>query len=380
MEIKTPLWPDPVSHLAQTAPDRPVFYFAPEALHRTARRFLAGFPGLVTYAVKANDSRPVLRELARTGLDAFDVASPDEMAQVRAVCPGCDLHYHNPVRSRDEIAVGRDFGVTSWSVDRMRELDKLGDLPKGTEIAVRLRLPVAGAAYDFGAKFGADPELATALLSAVAARGWVPSMTFHPGTQCTDPAAWVRYIAATAQIAQAAGVRLFRLNVGGGFPAAVDELAPFFAAIAGAVNDAFGTKAPDLVCEPGRAMVAGSTALALRVKAAEDGVLTLNDGLYGALAEWRDMGHVGRIAVYGPGGVPRRADLRNWQVFGPTCDSLDRLPAPLSLPADTAEGDHLLVSDMGAYAGALATRFNGYGADRMVSVAQLASGQSVAAY
>ena len=47
-------WTDPVSHITRTAPDAPVLYFSPDRLQATARSFQAGFPGLVTYAVKAN--------------------------------------------------------------------------------------------------------------------------------------------------------------------------------------------------------------------------------------------------------------------------------------------------------------------------------------
>ena len=192
------------------------------------------------------------------------------MEQVRRAAPQARLHYHNPIRSNAEIAAARRYGITSWSVDRISELDKLGPL-NGAEIAVRLKLPVAGAAYDFGSKFGAGPEESGALLRAVVARGGVPSLTFHPGTQCREPQAWQSYIRAAAEISGAAGVRLHRLNVGGGFPAYREDPAPdlpaLFAAIDGAVDGSFGTKRPALVCEPGRAMVAEAFDLALRIKA-----------------------------------------------------------------------------------------------------------------
>ena len=35
---------------------------------------------------------------------------------------------------------------------------------------------------------------AVPLLKTVAAAGYIPSITFHPGTQCTDPHAWEAYI------------------------------------------------------------------------------------------------------------------------------------------------------------------------------------------
>ncbi|ETX27410.1 alanine racemase [Roseivivax isoporae] len=377
MVRQTRLPADPESWLVREAPDAPVLFFRPDVLQATARRFLAGFPGLVTYAVKANPDPAVLANLAAAGIGAFDVASPEEMALARAAAPDAVLHYHNPVRSAAEIAAGRAAGVASWSVDRLSELDKLACLAPRTEIAVRLKLPVPGAAYDFGSKFGAAPEEAAALLRAVVARGFTPSVTFHPGTQCTDPAAWARYIAASAEAATAAGVRLARLNVGGGFAAdrsgAAPDLEAVFAVIGAATREAFGANAPALVCEPGRAMVAEAVTLALRVKASDDRAVTLNDGIYGALAEWRDMGPGGRLRVLSPAGHLRSAAPRPRLAFGPTCDSLDRLPDPIDLPGDIAEGDWLICPAMGAYSGALVTRFNGYGAREVVTLGPAAA-------
>ena len=124
------------AHLWQSYSDRPVLYFSPKVLHESYQRFLLGFDGLVTYAVKANASSLVLDNLASAGLTTFDVASPAEMQTVRAALPSAVLHYHNPVRSLVEIAEAKLFGVQSWAVDSQTELDKLGALATGTEIAV----------------------------------------------------------------------------------------------------------------------------------------------------------------------------------------------------------------------------------------------------
>ncbi|MGP6088050.1 type III PLP-dependent enzyme [Antarctobacter jejuensis] len=364
---------DPARWMAREQPDEPVFFFDPARLHTTARLFLDHFPGEVTYAVKANPDPSVLSVLGQAGLTAFDVASPEEMELVRVVMPKAHLHYHNPVRGRSEIEAARRHGVLSWSVDRMAELDKLGRI-EGQEIAVRLKLPVAGAAYDFGSKFGADMEAAETLLRIVAARGGLTSMTFHPGTQCRDAGAWVSYIHACAQIATRAEVRLHRLNVGGGFPAHREDPAPdlpaLFARIETAVRAAFGDDAPALVCEPGRAMVADAFELGLQVKARDGDALYLNDGIYGGLSEWRDLGPSNRISALSADGNPRTGESRATVLFGPTCDSLDRLSDRVNLPGDIAEGDYLLFHACGAYSTALCTRFNGYGARRIVTLAR----------
>ena len=371
-----PTWADPATHIARHRPDTALFYFAPAVLQATARRFLAGFPGLVTYAVKANAGEEVLANLVAAGIGTFDVASPEEMRAVRAVCPQAVLHYNNPVRSPDEVAFAREMGVASCSVDDPRELEKLALLPRDVEVAVRLALPVTGAAYDFGAKFGAPPEAAAALLREVAEMGFRPALTFHPGTQCADPAAWGAYIRAAAQVTRDAGVHIGRLNVGGGFASHRDGAAPdleaIFDHIEQVTRQAFGPHAPALLCEPGRAMAAEAFTLATRVKALRgaDAVL-LNDGVYGGLFEARDIGTARRISAIAPDGTPRNGAPVARTVFGPTCDSLDRLPEVIDLPSDLAEGDYLLFAGMGAYSLSLATRFNGYGPGETVTVDDL---------
>ncbi|MDP7151698.1 MAG: type III PLP-dependent enzyme [Paracoccaceae bacterium] len=364
-QISNPVISEP-DYLSTRQPDRPVLFFHPARLMASAQDFLCGFPGLVTYAVKANANAEVLETLAMAGVRCFDVASPAEMLQVRQVKPDAVLHYHNPVRSRSEIRRALQFGIASWSVDTMSELEKLSAIPKGSEIAVRLRLPVKGAAYDFGEKFGADPDHAVALLKAAEAMGHEVSMTFHPGTQCADPQAWVRYIHACADVAQKAGIGLKRLNVGGGFAAhrhsERPDLNAIFTAIREAVETAFPTMRPELVCEPGRAMVADGFSLATRVKAVfDDGRVFLNDGIYGALSEWRDIGSMDRFCVIDQAGRVVGGPASDRIVFGPTCDSLDRLPGNLRLADAMQDEDFILFDGMGAYSAAIACRFNGYG-------------------
>ncbi len=383
MQLMKPVWDSPQDHLRASLPDEPVAYFAPSVLRETARRFRAGFPGLVTYAVKANPSEAVLANLSGCGIGAFDVASPVEMALVRRVAPGAVLHYNNPVRSPAEIAAARDCGVASYSVDCRGELDKLAaHLPdRRAEVAVRFKLPIDGATYDFGEKFGAAPQMAAGLLRRVAALGFVPALAFHPGTQCHDAAVWRAYIEAAAAIAGQAGVAVARLNVGGGFAShrlrgEPPSHGPVFAAIRETAQRAFaaaGLRAPALLCEPGRAMVGDACALATRVKALrDDGAVFLNDGIYGGLAEHPVIGPIDRVQVITADGRAPGAETRARVVFGPTCDSIDKLPEPVVLPADLAEGDYVLFHGLGAYATALATRFNGYGVERMETVASLA--------
>lgn len=376
MNIQAEIWNSPREFLATRQPDHPVHFFAPSILQAQATRFQRGFTGLVSFAVKSNPYPIVISNLLAAGVEAFDVASPNEIRLIRELAPYAAMHYNNPVRSRSEIQFAYEMGVRSFAVDGLREFDKLQEIvpPEDVEISVRFKLPVSGAIYDFGSKFGATPDKAAALLQQVAAAGYIPSITFHPGTQCEDPSAWHAYITQAAAIARNAQVTLKRLNVGGGFPCKMDGEAPnlevFFALITNTAAAVFDV-APELVCEPGRAMVAESFAHAVRIKGINDqGAVFLNDGIYGGLSEFPVLAVDREFAIYSPQGVKRNGRAQPQKVFGPTCDSLDVLPNPLPIPTDTKEDDYILFQSMGAYVKGVTTDFNGYG--QMETVTTLA--------
>jgi ornithine decarboxylase len=368
------------------SPEAPTFCYSAEIVQSRARTFLSKFPGEVAYAVKANSDPDVVLTLASCGIDTFDVASVEEMALVRSLVPGARLHYHNPVKSRSEIAKAyRLYGCRRFAADHADEIDKIaavvGDAP-GTEIAVRFRLTTNGdSAHDFSSKFGATPEEASDLLRQVVAAGFVPVLTFHPGSQCLKPSAYARHIRQAAKIAADAGVTLAALNVGGGFPARylasdVPPLEDYFRAIDAAADEAFGPHRPALECEPGRGLVAPAISLLTRVKLVKGArrEVYINDGVYGALMEVNQA----------PSLLPRYRVIRDgatvtgptapFVLYGPTCDPIDRFPVALELPLDIAEDDYIEFDTLGAYGSATATRFNGYHSRETVLVRRIFDG------
>ena len=368
------------------APESAVFCYSAQALRDRVHSFLSGFPGEVAYAVKANSDAAVILAIAACGIDSFDVASVEEMALVRALVPGAILHYHNPVRSRSEISRAyHRYGCRRFAADDAGEIAKIaaviGDA-SGTQIAVRFRLSANGdAAHDFSTKFGATPEEASGLLQQVVAAGFVPVLTFHPGSQCLRPAAYARHIAEAARIAGNAGVMLAALNVGGGFPARyrageVPLLGEYFAAIAAAAEEYFGPARPPLECEPGRGLVASAMSLLTRVKLVKPArrEVYINDGIYGALME------VSQVPCLMPrfrvirDGAPLAGETAPFILYGPTCDPIDRLPTPLELPVGIAEDDYIEFDSLGAYGAATATRFNGYDSRETIAVRRIFDG------
>ena len=126
-------------------PEEGVFLFSADELTSRARQFLDSFPGTVSYAVKCNPSKEVLSTLAAAGISSWDVASVQEMEDVAAVSKNAHFHYHNPVKSRREIADAYNiYGCRRFVVDCREELEKIIAVigkDDTVEIAVRLVCP-----------------------------------------------------------------------------------------------------------------------------------------------------------------------------------------------------------------------------------------------
>ncbi|MCA0434439.1 MAG: type III PLP-dependent enzyme [Proteobacteria bacterium] len=366
---------------ATLQPDEPIFCFSADELTARARQFIDNFPGHVSYAVKCNPSHEVLATLAAAGITEWDVASVHEMKAVAAAQANSRFHYHNPVKSRREIEEAyRSYGCRRFAVDCREEVQKIHDVVGAdptVELAVRLVLPRerGTSAHDFSTKFGAPEHIAIELLQQVQALGYVPVLTFHPGSQSKEPQVYVRHIEAAARIARNAGVTVGKLNVGGGFPANYElSTAPepevFFRAIEQAVVRAFGDTPPALECEPGRGIVATCMSLLARIKlVCTDGDdIFINDGVYGGLMEFMQVPDLKPPYRVFRDGKEIEGRSKSWKVFGPTCDPLDVLPHRLDLHEGIREGDFIEFGTLGAYGLATATRFNGYGQHQVVAV------------
>ncbi|MCU0905334.1 MAG: type III PLP-dependent enzyme, partial [Tabrizicola sp.] len=113
MGLSKTIWTNPTEYLKNQQPENPVLFFAPSAAQAAARRFIDGFPGLVTYAVKSNPGEAMVENLAAAGIRGYDCASPFEIDLIRRLAPDAAIHYNNPVRSRAEIAYAVERGVKS---------------------------------------------------------------------------------------------------------------------------------------------------------------------------------------------------------------------------------------------------------------------------
>lgn len=383
------VYPTTSALIAQEEPDFPSFLFSSKELHRSVKTFKKGFNGLLTYAVKCNPSPHILKQLHEEGLKAFDVASNTEMELVREHCPGAAMHYNNPIKSKREIERAyEEFGIRSFSIDHPQQLDQLQAVvspSRDVEVTTRFKAGKAALSYDFGTKFGVMEQGAIEIAQMVDQMGFTPSLCFHVGSQCEDAYAYERHIAAAARIAKEAGIKLKRLNVGGGYPAPYPtSTAPpmdyYFETIEQAVKDNFGDDKPELIIEPGRALVTSSTSLLLRVKHQRGGVsVYLNDGAYGALMEVKFMHFTPPTRVWRGARLHSESEaaITGFTIFGPTCDSYDVLPQTFMLPADIGEDDWIEFGLMGAYTQASLTPFNGFDRRDQYWVEEIYTGKDV---
>ena len=75
---------DVESLLRTECPKHPVYCIYPHVYREIAAEFLAGFPGRVLYAVKANPEPTILKLLIDSGVRHFDCASLPELERLVA--------------------------------------------------------------------------------------------------------------------------------------------------------------------------------------------------------------------------------------------------------------------------------------------------------
>jgi ornithine decarboxylase len=347
--------------VAATRPTDPLLCLRPAAIAGAARRFVDRFPGDVLYAVKCNPEPRVLRALWAGGVRHFDCASLAEVALVRKLFPATELHFMHPVKSRPAIREAfHRYGVTDFALDSADELAKILQ-EKGTAV------------YDLSGKFGAPFEEAIDLLRAARPYAARLGISFHVGSQCLEPCAYARAIALAGETIARSDVAVDIVDVRGGFPAGYPDMTPPSLSDYVAVIQAAAAELPANVrlwAEPGRALVAGGGSVVVQVQLRRAEVLFVNDGIYGNLS---DAGALGlrfparRIRLGEPDDTEE--ELTDFALYGPTCDSADRMRGPFPLPADTREGDWVELGQLGAYSACLSTEFNGFGRAGLVEVA-----------
>ncbi len=355
----------------QHRPAKPLYVVFPDKIRQAAQDFCAIFPGKALYAVKTNPDPQVIRAMKQGGVKGFDVASLEEIRLVRQMAPRAELHFMHPVKMPEDIrAAYFEYGVRNFVLDHEDELFKImreTDLAQDLNLTVRIALPKTDKALiDFSGKFGATMAEAIDLLNKCRPVSQKLGLSFHVGTQMSDPAVYARAISYAADIISACGVKVDTLNIGGGFPVAYEgdenlqSLGDYMQDIKTALIKS-GLGKIKLLAEPGRVLVAKGAALVARVELRKGDMLYINDGVYGGLFDAADWVGTQYPVQAVSCDRPFTAETRAFQMSGPTCDSLDMMKGPFVLPGDIGIGDWIVFENTGAYSMALRSNFNGFG-------------------
>jgi len=364
--------------VSQLKPDKPVYCIRKNSILSASKYFQNKFPGKILFAVKTNPHPEVIKTLIKSGIDQFDVASIEEIKAVRKFSQTAKCSYMHTVKSRESISEAYfKYGVKTFALDTKDELIKIIESTgnsKDLELFVRVSVSNEHAEIDLSKKFGALNSEAAGLLRLAKQYSNKIGLSFHVGSQCMHPISYSKGITEIGNIIKKTKIIPNYINVGGGFPTIYPDLIPqsldnYFDEIKKSLDNLKIDNMPEIICEPGRALVAESGSTIVRVNLRKKQKLYINDGTYGTLFD------AGTPNIVFPSKMIK--DCSNkiiskkftaFDFYGPTCDSMDYMKGPFLLPNNIKENDYIELGQLGSYGLTFRTQFNGFYSDEIYEV------------
>src|SRR5271165_1212383 len=337
----------------------------------------------VYYAVKANSDPAIVQTFYDVGA-SFDVASVAEFLTVHEQIKHLPakqrqdfiwdrIIYANPIKAVETLQQ-LDPYKPLVTYDNHEEVQKIARHAPHSGLVLRLRVPNTGSMVELSSKFGALPGEAVDLIAFAHNNSLVvEGLSFHVGSQCTNPQNYVQALHLSANIfaeAKSRGFDLKLLDIGGGFPAQYDDTVPAFKSLARTISSEIDRLFPrplEILAEPGRFLVASAATAISKIigKAVRGGKLCyyIDDGVYHTFS-----GVIFDHCIYHLKAF-KRGPTQICSVFGPTCDALDVVSMAENLP-DLDAGELLYAENIGAYAAASSTYFNGFPPAKVVHINQ----------
>ena len=362
----------------QLRPKKPVYCIRKNSVLSASKYFQKKFPGKVLYAVKTNPHQEIIKTLVKSGIDQFDVASIQEIKDVRKFSRTAKCSYMHTVKNRESIREAYfNYGIKTFSLDTKDELIKIIESTnnaKDLELFIRLAVSNEHAEIDLSKKFGATISEASGLLRLVKQYAKKIGLSFHVGSQCMHPISYAKGIAEVGSVIKKTKIIPNYINVGGGFPTIYPDLIPqsldnYLEEIKRSLESLKLDNMPEIICEPGRALVAESGSTIVRVDLRKRQKLYINDGTYGTLFD------AGTPNIVFPSKIIKdnsnkiiSKKLTAFDFYGPTCDSMDYMKGPFLLPNNIKENDYIELGQLGAYGLTFRTQFNGFFSDEIYEV------------
>jgi ornithine decarboxylase len=362
----------------QLKPEKPVYCIRKKSVLAASNFFQKNFPGEILYAVKTNPHPVVIKTLLESGINQFDVASVEEIKQVRKFSSSAKCSFMHTIKSPESIKRAYfEFGIKTFSLDTKEELIKIinnTDNAKDLELFVRIAVSNEHAEIDLSKKFGALNSEALGLLRLAKQYAKKVGLSFHVGSQCMHPISYAKGISEIGNIIKKTKIIPDYINVGGGFPSIYPDLVPdnliaYFNEIKKSLENLKIENMPKIICEPGRALVAESGSTIVRVNLRKKQKLYINDGTYGTLfdAGTPNIVYPSKMIKENSSKIISKK-MTAFSFFGPTCDSMDYMKGPFVLPNNIRENDYIELGQLGAYGLTFRTHFNGFYSDEVYEV------------
>ena len=360
----------------QLKPTEPVYCIRRNSIRLASRFFQNKFPGKILYAVKTNPHPVVLQTLLDSGIKHYDVASIKEIETIKNLDPEVECSYMHTVKSREDIKIAYfKYNIKTFALDTKDELIKIIESTnhaKDLRLFVRVSVSNEHAEIDLSKKFGAITSEAAGLLRLGKQYAYKLGLSFHVGSQCMHPISYAKGISEIGNIIKRTKIVPDIINVGGGFPTIYPDLVPqsmqsYFDEISKGLKNLKLQKLPEIICEPGRSLVAESGSTIVRVNLRKKQKLYINDGTYGTLFDAGTPNIVYPSRVIKNGRVISKK-LTSFDFYGPTCDSMDYMKGPFILPNNIKENDYIELGQLGAYGLTFRTQFNGFYSDQIFEV------------
>ncbi len=357
-------------------PVEPVYCIRKKTIQLASKYFQNKFPGKVLYALKTNPNLTVLKTIVESGINNFDVASINEIETIKKISPNANCSYMHTIKSRESIEEAYfKHNIKTFSLDTKDELIKiLESTKKAKDLKLFVRVSVSNehAEIDLSKKFGASSAEAAGLFRLTKQYSKKIGLSFHVGSQCMHPISYSKGITEIGNIIKKTKIIPDVINVGGGFPTIYPDLIPqsleyYFEEIKKGLKNLKLDKLPEIICEPGRAIVAESGSTIVRVNLRKKQKLYINDGTYGTLFDAGVPNIVYPSKIITNGRIISKK-LTSFDFYGPTCDSMDYMKGPFLLPNNIKENDYIELGQLGAYGLTFRTHFNGLYSDNIFEV------------
>jgi len=303
-----------IAHIIETHQERNPFYVVHlDNLEYQFERWMKLLPNVKPfYAIKSNPDRNILKVLREFGT-GFDCASQKEIEEVLALgVSSKNIIFANPVKQVAHLEFAACVGVEVVTADSTSELVKIAQHHPEAKVLIRLKPDDSQSICKFSCKFGASEEEAREMIGLAARLGVnVIGTSFHVGSGCQSAQTFVDIIKTCSQIFKFA----FSL-----------------------VTSVVGKKH-------------------FKTDSGEKGFkYYIDEGVYGGFNCIIFDHYSPPLEILNP---RENADRYDSTVFGPTCDSMDKI-GEMRLP-ELEIGDRLFVESFGAYTSTSSSVFNGFG-------------------